>query len=76
MNIIKQQLLITLFTALMTTTLYVQAGTDTKKVLMVVSGNGQGEEQPGYEFDEFSKAYSVFKDNALLLISPAQKVAK
>jgi putative intracellular protease/amidase len=65
MNIIKQQLLITLFTALMTTTLYVQAGTDTKKVLMVVSGNGQGEEQPGYEFDEFSKAYSVFKDNGI-----------
>ena len=36
---------------------------------MVVSGNGhsveKGEERPGYEFDEFSKAYSVFKDNGI-----------
>lgn len=34
-----------------------------KKVLMVVSGYGQdqGKELPGYEFDEFSKAYLVFK---------------
>jgi len=32
---------------------------------MVVSGNGQGEEKPGYEFDEFSKAYSVFKNNGI-----------
>lgn len=34
-----------------------------KTVLMVLSGNGQsqGEEQPGYEFDEFAKAYLVFK---------------
>ena len=32
-------------------------------VLMVVSGHGQlqGEEQPGYEFSEFAKAYLVFK---------------
>lgn len=32
-------------------------------VLMVVSGNGQskGEVQPGYEFDEFAKAYLVFQ---------------
>ncbi|WP_232771308.1 type 1 glutamine amidotransferase domain-containing protein [Colwellia sp. 75C3] len=40
-----------------------------KKVLMVVSGNGQtseqGDEKPGYEFDEFSKAYSVFKENGI-----------
>ncbi len=36
-----------------------------KKILMVVSGNGQGEEKPGYEFDEFSKAYSVFKANGI-----------
>lgn len=32
-------------------------------VLMVVSGYGQsqGKEKPGYEFDEFAKAYLVFK---------------
>jgi putative intracellular protease/amidase len=40
-----------------------------KTVLMVVSGNGyseeKGEERPGYEFDEFSKAYSVFKENGI-----------
>ena len=38
-----------------------------KKVVMVVSGYGQqqGEEKPGYEFDEFAKAYSVFKANGI-----------
>lgn len=38
-----------------------------KKILMVVSGYGvdQGETKPGYEFDEFSKAYLVFKANGL-----------
>ena len=36
-----------------------------KKVVMVVTSYGQqeGEERPGYEFDEFSKAYSIFKAN-------------
>lgn len=73
MNIIKKRVLVslTLVTTLLMTSLQVQAETDSsentslssKKVLMVVSGNGQGEEQPGYEFDEFSKAYTVFKDN-------------
>lgn len=70
MNTLKQTLLmiITLFA-----TLQVQAEANMKKVLMVVSGNGhsvekgekEGKEQPGYEFDEFSKAYSVFKDNGI-----------
>jgi len=46
--------------------LQVQA-TASKKILMVVSGYGQeqGETTPGYEFDEFSKAYLVFKANGL-----------
>jgi len=67
MNILKKQLLVlmTLFTTLLAITFPVQASTNTKKVLMVVSGNGQGETQPGYEFDEFSKAYTVFKDNGI-----------
>lgn len=67
MNIIKQYtlVLIALLATLNSATFQVQAETNTKKVLMVVSGNGQGEEQPGYEFDEFSKAYSVFKDNGI-----------
>ncbi len=36
-----------------------------KKILMVISGYGQqqGEEKPGYEFDEFSQAYLIFKQN-------------
>ena len=71
MNILKQILITitTLFATLIVTTLPLQAETNTsensKKVLMVVSGNGQGDKQPGYEFDEFSKAYSVFKDNGI-----------
>jgi len=67
MNIItkhlKQGLLV--LVALTITALPVQAGASGKKVLMVVSSNGQGTEKPGYEFDEFSKAYSVFKDNGI-----------
>jgi putative intracellular protease/amidase len=60
---LKQSLLV--LAALSITALPVQASSSGKKVLMVVSGNGQGEEKPGYEFDEFSKAYSVFKDNGI-----------
>lgn len=43
------------------------AGESNKKVLMVVSGYGQqqGQETPGYEFDEFAKAYLVFKANGV-----------
>ncbi|MBL4941410.1 MAG: DJ-1/PfpI family protein [Colwellia sp.] len=75
MNTVKETLkqhilvLITLCATLIVTTLPVQAEANTikssKKVLMVVSGNGQGEKKPGYEFDEFSKAYSVFKANGI-----------
>jgi putative intracellular protease/amidase len=38
-----------------------------KKVLMVISGYGQeeGAKTPGFEFDEFAKAYWVFKDNGI-----------
>ncbi len=38
-----------------------------KKIVMVVSGYGQqqGEVTPGYEFDEFAKAYTVFKANGI-----------
>jgi putative intracellular protease/amidase len=64
---LKQTLLI--IASLVAITSQVQASSDSKKVLMVVSGNGQsakeGEEKPGYEFDEFSKAYSIFKNNGI-----------
>ena len=45
----------------------VLAGSPEKRILMIVSGYGQeqGKEAPGYEFDEFSKAYLVFKQNGL-----------
>lgn len=34
------------------------------KVLIVVSGHGTADhQQPGYEFDEFSLAYEIFRDN-------------
>lgn len=37
------------------------------KILMVLSGNGeqQGQTKPGYEFDEFAKAYLVFQHNGI-----------
>lgn len=81
MNIFKQTLFIitTLFA-----TIQVQADTNPKKVLMVVSGNGhsveggakEGQEQPGYEFDEFSKAYSIFKNNGILVDIASPKGGK
>lgn len=66
MNISKQHIVI-LFTLLVAalTVFQVQAETHAKKVLMIVSSNGQGVDKPGYEFDEFSKAYTVFKDNGV-----------
>jgi putative intracellular protease/amidase len=52
--------------------------TSSKKVLMVVSGYGQqqGEKTPGYEFDEFSKAYLVFKANGLAVDVASPKGGK
>jgi len=78
MNIFKHTLFImtTLFATLIVTTQSAQAETTTKKVLMVVSGNGQGEEKPGYEFDEFSKAYTVFKDNSIAVDIASPKGGK
>lgn len=36
------------------------------KVLIVVSGHGTADhQQPGYEFDEFSIAYEIFRENGL-----------
>lgn len=99
MKNVKQRIgkLITLFTLLAVTTIITQVNakqvkasqaelTDIK-ILMVVSGYGQGaepageqskekangkelnkrEERPGYEFDEFAKAYSVFKENGIAI---------
>ncbi|MFT4925337.1 MAG: putative intracellular protease/amidase [Phenylobacterium sp.] len=39
------------------------------KILMVLSSHGleQGKTQPGYEFDEFAKAYLVFKNNGFAI---------
>ncbi|WOH36509.1 type 1 glutamine amidotransferase domain-containing protein [Thalassotalea fonticola] len=65
MKQMKQQL-VTLLT-LLVISVQVNATAVNKKILMVVSGHGQqqGETTPGYEFDEFSKAYSVFKANGI-----------
>jgi len=44
-----------------------QTDKDSKKILMVLSSYGKdsGESRPGYEFDEFSQAYLIFKENNL-----------
>lgn len=70
MTYFKQALAITgsLFALVLLAALQVSAQTHDKKVLMIVSGYGQSaeiKEQPGYEFDEFSKAYTVFKNNGI-----------
>ena len=48
-------------------TIYAQSSDSPKKVLMVVSSYGkeEGQTRPGYEFDEFSQAYLVFKSHNL-----------
>ncbi len=47
--------------------LQLSASVMNKKIVMVVSGYGQqqGAITPGYEFDEFAKAYTVFKANGI-----------
>ena len=46
-----------------------QSKNDTKKVLMVVSSYGKdlGVTRPGFEFDEFSQAYLIFKNNCVII---------
>jgi len=73
MNLIKKMLSqLTLLITLLLLSIQVNATAVGKKVVMVISGYGQEQddenhkkEQPGYEFDEFSKAYSVFKANGI-----------
>lgn len=61
------------FLAMLMLSLEAAAAPSASKVLMVVSGYGQKavesakaqKEQPGYEFDEFAKAYLVFKQHGI-----------
>lgn len=55
------------------TAAHVSANISDKKILLVVSGHGKGKTQPGYEFDEFAKAYLVFKTHGIAVdvASPA-----
>ena len=63
MKNIKQQVIA--LATLMLITLQVNAASVSKNILMVVSGYGLEEKSAGYEFDEFSKAYLVFKANGI-----------
>lgn len=47
----------------------IPGGDSTNSILMVVSSYGKdgGKVRPGYEFDEFSQAYLIFKDNGYLI---------
>ncbi|MEQ8242694.1 type 1 glutamine amidotransferase domain-containing protein [Fulvivirga sp.] len=58
---------VVLLTLLIIPSLLSAQSKDTKKVLMVVSSYGKdsGQVRPGYEFDELSQAYLVFKNNGL-----------
>ncbi|WP_426430179.1 DJ-1/PfpI family protein [Winogradskyella sp. HB-48] len=55
-----------------------QVNGNQKKVLMVVSSYGKdmGASRPGYEFDEFSQAYLVFKNNGLTVDVASPKGGK
>ena len=58
--------------------LFSQTNDIKKKVLMVVSSYGKdmGEARPGYEFDEFSQAYLIFKNNGLSIDVASPKGGK
>ncbi|WP_224484029.1 type 1 glutamine amidotransferase domain-containing protein [Robertkochia aurantiaca] len=55
-----------------------QAKNQPKKILMVVSSYGKdlGETRPGYEFDEFTQAYLIFKKNNLVIDVASPKGGK
>ena len=55
-----------------------QANKSPKKILMVVSSYGKdlGDTRPGFEFDEFSQAYLVFKQNNLDVVVASPKGGK
>ncbi|WP_394223297.1 type 1 glutamine amidotransferase domain-containing protein [Alteromonas gracilis] len=57
------QIIATVFLFAVVMSTHGKPNTPSPRVLMVVSGYGQaqGNEKPGYEFDEFAKAYLVFK---------------
>ncbi len=70
----------TLFTILfmIPVLLFSQTENTQKKLLIVLSSNGQdqGETKPGYEFDELSQAYLIFKNNGLLVDIASPKGGK
>ena len=72
--LIKLSVLVLLLMTCLTT----NANEQSKKVLMVVTSYGQqqGEEKPGYEFDELAKAYSVFKENGIAVDVASPKGGK
>ncbi|WP_281557344.1 type 1 glutamine amidotransferase domain-containing protein [Thalassomonas sp. RHCl1] len=66
----QQEHMMTLLALLFTLVMVVSAQASAavkKKVVMVVSGYGQeqGKKAPGYEFEEFAKAYAVFRANGI-----------
>jgi putative intracellular protease/amidase len=68
MQLLKGYLLpFILLLALMLIPANAAAQPNNKRVLLVVSGYGQqqGQQAPGYEFDEFAKAYLVFKAHGI-----------
>ena len=55
-----------------------QRQSEQHKVLMVLSSYGKdsGKERPGYEFDEFSQAYLIFRNNGLSIDIASPKGGK
>ena len=58
--------------------LFSQSNNARKKILMVVSSYGKemGSIRPGFEFDEFSQAYLIFKQNGLVIDIASPKGGK
>lgn len=58
--------------------LFSQSENTQKRLLIVLSsyGKDQGASRPGYEFDELSQAYLIFKDNGLMVDIASPKGGK
>jgi FimV-like protein len=74
----KMKNIILSITLLLPILLFSQRYEGQKKVLMVVSsyGKDKGVIRPGFEFDEFSQAYLIFKNNNLLIDVASPKGGK
>ena len=78
MNLKKMKIKVLTIALFLPIILFSQSNNTQKKILIVVSSYGKdmGSVRPGYEFDEFSQAYIIFKNNNLSIDVASPKGGK